>query len=227
MQCSNTFIDSLCLLCPLHIPSLTALPTNPAAACTATPGCVVVPRVGTKNAADLCVSQHFNGLSKQQMNKFMYDLTLAEPSVVGSCDGACWMRQVGGVAVAVFVFVIVAVFVVLWWATHSCVMLLCCSVVTFSVLTPPPAADLCSCHHAAAHASLCACHPPCSPDAPTHQALLCHHTVGADSCSQLSFCRAMGDSCVPKLYAQDHFGSTVQEYLVRLLFGAWCFCLTC
>jgi hypothetical protein len=26
----------------------------------------------------------------------------------------------------------------------------------------------------------------------------------------------MGDTCVPKLYTQDDFGSTVQEYLVSL-----------
>ena len=46
------------------------------------------------------------------------------------------------------------------------------------------------------------------------QAMLCNHTVGVDGCAALSFCRTMGDSCVPKLYAQDSFGSTVQEYLV-------------
>jgi hypothetical protein len=67
---------------------------HPAAACSSTPGCVVVPRVVTKGSADLCVSQHFNKLSKDQMNQFMVGLTLAEPAVVGSCDGACWMRQV-------------------------------------------------------------------------------------------------------------------------------------
>jgi hypothetical protein len=54
----------------------------------------VVPRVGSKGATDLCVSQYFNKLSKEQMNQFMVGLTLAEPAVVGSCDGACWMRQV-------------------------------------------------------------------------------------------------------------------------------------
>lgn len=54
----------------------------------------MVPRVGSKGATDLCVSQYFNKLSKQQMNQFMVGLTLAEPAVVGSCDGACWMRQV-------------------------------------------------------------------------------------------------------------------------------------
>lgn len=107
------------------------------AACSATPGCVVVPRVGSKGAADLCVSQYFNKLSKEQMNQFMVGLTLAEPTVVGSCDGACWMRQ----------------------------------------------------------------------------ALLCNHTKGASDCDSLSFCRSMNDECVPKLYAQDNFGATVQEYL--------------
>jgi hypothetical protein len=110
-------------------------PSN--AACSSIPGCVVVPRVVTKGSADLCVSQHFNKLSKDQMNQFMVGLTLAEPAVVGSCDGACWMRQ----------------------------------------------------------------------------SLLCNHTKGADDCSSLSFCRSMGDTCVPKLYTQDDFGSTVQEYL--------------
>lgn len=68
-----------------------------AAACTSTPGCVVVPRIGSKGAADLCVSQYFNRLSKDQMAQFVQGLTLAEPAVVGSCDGACWMRQVGSV----------------------------------------------------------------------------------------------------------------------------------
>jgi hypothetical protein len=66
-----------------------------AAGCRSTPGCVVVPRVGSKGATDLCVSDHFNKLSKDGMNQFMYALALAEPSVVGGCDGACWMRQVG------------------------------------------------------------------------------------------------------------------------------------
>lgn len=107
------------------------------AGCRSTPGCVVVPRVGSKGATDLCVSDHFNKLSKDGMNQFMYALALAEPSVVGGCDGACWMRQ----------------------------------------------------------------------------ALLCNHTKGADDCSTLSFCRSMGDSCVPKLYASDSFGASVQEYL--------------
>lgn len=47
------------------------------------------------------------------------------------------------------------------------------------------------------------------------QALLCNHTNGATDCDSLSFCRSFGDECVPKLYASDNFGSTVQEYLVR------------
>lgn len=55
---------------------------------------MLVPRVRTQGAVDLCVSKHFNSLDTQGMRQFMYGLTLAEPSVVGSCDGACWMRQV-------------------------------------------------------------------------------------------------------------------------------------
>jgi hypothetical protein len=62
---------------------------------------VVVPRVGSQGTEDLCVSEYFNKLSKDQMNKFVVSLTLAEPSVVGSCDGACWMREVRGVWVVV------------------------------------------------------------------------------------------------------------------------------
>jgi len=61
---------------------------------------VVIPRVGSRTSADLCVSEHFNKLTKEQMNTFMYALTLAEPSVVGSCDGGCWMRQVSRTAAA-------------------------------------------------------------------------------------------------------------------------------
>lgn len=85
--------DKPCVLLhalPLYLVTL----VHPAAACSATPGCVVVPRVVTKGSADLCVSQQFNRLSKDQMNQFMVELALAEPAVVGSCDGACWMRQV-------------------------------------------------------------------------------------------------------------------------------------
>jgi hypothetical protein len=48
------------------------------------------------------------------------------------------------------------------------------------------------------------------------QALLCNHTKGASDCDSLSFCRSMNDECVPKLYAQDNFGATVQEYLVSV-----------
>ena len=50
--------------------------------------------MSSRAGVDLCVSQHFNKLSKEQMKQFISALTLAEPSVVGSCDGACWMRQV-------------------------------------------------------------------------------------------------------------------------------------
>lgn len=46
------------------------------------------------------------------------------------------------------------------------------------------------------------------------QAMLCNRTKGADDCNSLAFCRTMGDTCVPKLYNQDNFGATVQEYLV-------------
>lgn len=44
--------------------------------------------------AAVCVSAYVNSLNPAQLKQFTYDLRLTEPSVVGTCDGACWMRQV-------------------------------------------------------------------------------------------------------------------------------------
>jgi hypothetical protein len=47
------------------------------------------------------------------------------------------------------------------------------------------------------------------------QAMLCNRTTSADACSALSFCRRSSSGlCTPRLYAQDNFGSSVQEYMV-------------
>jgi hypothetical protein len=44
--------------------------------------------------------------------------------------------------------------------------------------------------------------------------MLCNHTSDAAACASLTFCRTLGAACVPKLYMQDEFGASVQEYLV-------------
>jgi hypothetical protein len=47
------------------------------------------------------------------------------------------------------------------------------------------------------------------------QAMLCNRTTSAQACSALSFCRRSSSGmCTPRLYAQDNFGSSVQEYMV-------------
>jgi hypothetical protein len=47
------------------------------------------------------------------------------------------------------------------------------------------------------------------------QAMLCNRTTTAEACSALSFCRRSSSGlCTPRLYAQDNFGSSVQEYMV-------------
>jgi hypothetical protein len=58
---------------------------------------VVFPANPDGSTADMCVSRHVQGLDKAAMRKFTFEAALAEPSAVGSCDGACWMRQVRAV----------------------------------------------------------------------------------------------------------------------------------
>lgn len=69
-----------------------------AAACASHPECVFVPGSAADQRPDLCVSSYFHSLTPQQVKKFTYDVAMAEPSAVGGCDGACWMRQVRAAA---------------------------------------------------------------------------------------------------------------------------------
>jgi hypothetical protein len=55
---------------------------------------VVIPASPDSSLPGMCVSRHVQGLDKAAMKKFTFETALAEPSAVGSCDGACWMRQV-------------------------------------------------------------------------------------------------------------------------------------
>ncbi|WIA18164.1 hypothetical protein OEZ85_009639 [Tetradesmus obliquus] len=126
------------LLSCMRMPSL--------AACAASKDCVVIPASADSSSSSsddgrlpgMCLSRHVQGLDRAAMKKFTFEVALAEPSAVGSCDGACWMRQ----------------------------------------------------------------------------AMLCNRTTGPEACGALSFCRRSSSGlCTPRLYAQDNFGSSVQEYM--------------
>lgn len=65
-----------------------------AADCKAHGECVFVRGSVVDQRSDMCVSRYFHSLTPRQVKQFTYDVAVAEPSVVGGCDGACWMRQV-------------------------------------------------------------------------------------------------------------------------------------
>lgn len=94
----------LCLPLPAWLPLRACRAALPAAACAASKDCVVIPASADSSSSSsddgllpgMCLSRHVQGLDRAAMKKFTFEVALAEPSAVGSCDGACWMRQVRG-----------------------------------------------------------------------------------------------------------------------------------